>query len=339
MNCLAAAAVATLLLAAGEPQVAPEHHAKLDPVWSLHGAWHGVATDDASGAIYALALRGKAIQVDADGKVVREFALPPAQGSILRLAHVRAGGDPVLLAFGVWQDQVKAYDPTGKELWAYPGGRSQGIDDVRAADLDGDGTDETIVGFNGGGVHLLDKKGRLLWRSSTDGAWHVDAGSVLGDGHPQVVGSSGGGKIHVFGRDGKQFADIDAGCYVYMVRVKGASAPTEGSTVVVGCHPGGRGQILRAISGDGTRKWSIDLPGDAQPTVDSIAVTPDRKLMAAANQGGTVYVVEVETGTIVATVSDQGTAPELAWATVKGEDSPLLLVASGLELNAFRLLR
>ena len=143
----------------------------------------------------------------------------------------------------------------------------------------------------------------------------------------------------MFGRDGKQLADIDAGCFAYMVRVLRAPAPTEGSTIVVGCNPGGRAQSVRAISAAGAQKWSIDLPSDAQPTVDSIAVTPDRKLIAAANHGGTVYVIEVETGEIVATVSDQGHAPELAWATVKGEDSPLLLVASGLELNAYRFNR
>ena len=150
------ASIAALLLATGDPQVAPEYHAKLDPVWSLRGAWHGVATDDASGAIYALAWRGKAVEVDATGSVVRELTLPGVQGSTLRLAHLGAGGQVALLAFRVWSDQVKAYDLAGKELWTYPGGRSDGIDDVWPADLDGDGTDETIVGFNGRGVHALD---------------------------------------------------------------------------------------------------------------------------------------------------------------------------------------
>src|SRR5262249_48332879 len=152
------------------------------------------------------------------GNVVRELLLPGADGSMLRLARLRPGGDRVLLAFGVWRPQLKAYDPSGKELWAYPGARSVAIDDVWAADLDGDGLDETIIGYNAGaGVDVVDNEGKLLWKSTAIGdVWHVHAGAALGDGHRQVVTSSAAGNVHVFGRDGRQFADRDAGCYAGM---------------------------------------------------------------------------------------------------------------------------
>jgi len=218
LNVVAAVAIATAPLATSGQAGTPSSPRLSTVAWSLRGPWHGVATDGTSGTIYALGQNGKGIEVDPSGIIRRELVLPGADGSMLRLARFRLGGERFLLAFGVWRPQLRAYDSSGKEQWAYPGQGTDAIDDVWAADLDGDGLDETIVGYNGrAGVDVL-------------------------------------------------------------------------------------------------------------------------KLLAAATKGGTVYVFDIA-GRVVASVSDQGASPEIAWTQVKGEGSPLLPVASGLELNAYRLPR
>src|SRR5207302_1653292 len=144
-----------------------------------------------------------------------------------------AAGSKGLLTFSVWGQDLEAWDLTGKRLWTYP--RQDGIDDVWAADLDGDGVDEVIVGFNGNtGLHVLNAKGELLWKSAGIGnVWHVCAGDVEGAGKPQVVTTSAAGKVHLFSGSGEKTADLDAGFYANMVRIGRPSAKDSKALIFV----------------------------------------------------------------------------------------------------------
>ena len=53
----------------------------------------------------------------------------------------------------------------------------EGIDDVWAADLDGDGIDEVIVGYNGGAACMFfAADGKRLWkRTDLANVWHVNS--------------------------------------------------------------------------------------------------------------------------------------------------------------------
>ncbi|QDV16494.1 hypothetical protein Pan153_11240 [Gimesia panareensis] len=94
-----------------------------------------------------------------------------------------------------WQD-ASLIDHSGQTLWTYGG--SPAVDDMDAADTDGDGIAEFVVGHNGsGGVHLLDKSGRLLWKQSDGNVWHVEFVDTDGDGVVEIVHSNAGGEITV----------------------------------------------------------------------------------------------------------------------------------------------
>lgn len=94
-----------------------------------------------------------------------------------------------------WQD-ASLIDHSGQTLWTYGG--SPAVDDMDAADTDGDGIAEFVVGHNGsGGVHLLDKSGRLLWKQSDGNVWHVKFVDTDGDGVVEIVHSNAGGEITV----------------------------------------------------------------------------------------------------------------------------------------------
>lgn len=121
------------------------------------------------------------------------------------------------------QRAVEGRDSGGELLWSYPSdkdGQIWGVNDVCSADLDGDGLDELIIGYNGGtGLHVLDSQGHLLWKN-TDRAnvWHVAAGDVDGDAKPEVLSTCVTGKVRVFSADGKHLRDLDPEFYAHMVR-------------------------------------------------------------------------------------------------------------------------
>jgi hypothetical protein len=81
------------------------------------------------------------------GKKTREIRFPGGVGWTLRPATFGDDGAKAPLTFSHWLGELNAYDFSGKPLWSYP--RASGIDDVWAGDLDGDGWDEGIVGYNG----------------------------------------------------------------------------------------------------------------------------------------------------------------------------------------------
>jgi len=260
----------------------------------------------------------------------------------LRLADLASEKGMALLTFGVWGAKLSVYELNGKQLWSYPS--AAGINDIQAIDLNGDKVDEVIVGYNGGtGLHVLNSKGQLLWKSTAIGnVWHVDAGDVLGEGTLQVVTTSAVGKVHIFGSDGKKRKDMDVGFYANMVRVGKVYQKDKNTTILVAGSALGDGakqktEIISAFSGDGTRKWSLELPAGTPPYVDSASLASEKTWLAVGMRGGQVHVVDVEKGQIIATVNDQGVRPEVGWAAGKDVGAPLLLVATGSKLNAFRV--
>jgi hypothetical protein len=339
LGCFLAVMLAAFLVDASVAQEKGSALKGLEQAWSLEGAWTGVVSDENKGVVYTLGLGGKCVEVDLTGKKQREINIPQDSGAVVRLANLSRDGGKALLTFTAWSGELRAYDLNGKKLWSYP----SGIDDVWVSDLDGDGSDKVIVGYNGNtGLHVLDSKGQLLWKSTAIGnVWHVCAGNVWGERDPQVVTTSAAGKIHVFGSDGKKRKDLDAGCYASMVRVGKLSEKDKAATIlVVGAaldEGANQKTILAALSGDGAKKWSVELPAGTSPHVDSAYVAPGKSWLAVGMRGGQVHVVGIEKGEIIASVSDQGMSPEVVWATSKDAGVPLLLVATGSKLNAFRV--
>jgi thiol-disulfide isomerase/thioredoxin len=326
--------------AADQAKAAAPKSEGLEPVWSVSGAYRSVTTDPKGRSIFAVDSRGRCNVLDPDGKTIRTFPMKVGgNGPIARVARL-AGGSEGFFVFGGWGPSVTALKGDGTKLWEEVGG--QGVDDVWAADIDGDGADEAIVGYNGStGLHAFSPEGKRLWkRTDLGNVWNVTAGDLDGDGKPEVVSTSASGQIHISApKDGAPLASFDAGIYATEVRIAPgrAKAPSKGDLLIVaGSDREQRGEAILAIGGDHMALWLTKLPAPVA-SCQCLTVSPDGTRAALGFQGGRVCVVDLGSGRILGQVTGQGFNPMVAWA-VRGDGADdLLVVSASVAVNAFRV--
>jgi peroxiredoxin len=305
---------------------------ELKSTWTYDGGWSGVVTDPKSSVVYAISPAGSVVVLDAAGKERSKHEMEVA-GTTLRLAEISKGDEPELLNFGRWSSDLIAANVDGNQIWSYPQG--DGIDDVWAADLDGDGQDEVIVGFNGGtGLHVLDAAGKPRWKNTDLGnVWHVSAGDMDGDGTLEVVTTSAQGDAHVFAANGEHVKDISMPLYANMIRTAKIDGADKAAVAVV-AGSGEAGEELTAVDLAGKSRWTIQLPLVETAHVDSMSIATDKPWAAVGMRDGLIHVVVLSSGEVIAHARDQGQRPEVAWLQREGQ-SPLLLVANGDAVQAF----
>ncbi|MFQ5810626.1 MAG: hypothetical protein ACE5JM_13500, partial [Armatimonadota bacterium] len=128
------------------------------------------------------------------------------------------------------------------------GGRSPGVNDMAAGDMDGDGSLEYIVGFNGGGgVHLVETDGTRLWRQPEGNVWHVEMLDTDGDGSLEIVHSNAGGQMTVRDSQGAVVTQARPGPYFSGFSI--CRWPTAGSSE-------------HALLAEDDTIWLFDFAGD-----------------------------------------------------------------------------
>ncbi len=112
---------------------------------------------------------------------------------------------------GEWAIDPSLIDHNGNTVWTY----GSGVDDMASGDMDGDGTAEYAVGFNGGaGVHFLNKDGKLVSKLSDGNVWHVEIVDTNRDGLAEVVHSNAAGHMIIRDREGKIIRQIKPNPYL-----------------------------------------------------------------------------------------------------------------------------
>ena len=86
----------------------------------------------------------------------------------------------------------------------------QGVDDMAAGALDGDGRLDFVVGYNGGsGVARYDAGGHELWRQDDSNVWHVEIVDTDADGVAEIVHSNAAGKLTIRDASGRVVRRLD----------------------------------------------------------------------------------------------------------------------------------
>ncbi|MGA2278947.1 MAG: redoxin domain-containing protein [Verrucomicrobiota bacterium] len=190
-----------------------------------------------------------------------------------------------LLGYSNWGHDVTVMDHSGKKLWSVSA--SAGVDGAHWGDLNGDGTDEMIVGMNGGGgLQAWSAEGNKLWSADLGNVWNQAIVSATRDQPARVFATEAGGSVRMFDAQGKPQATLrpNGGYYAQMAACRTADktiqiAAINGDNAVafdetgkvawttsaIGNHAGWRTSSFAVgdLKGDGTQEWAfIDGSGN-----------------------------------------------------------------------------
>jgi len=259
--------------------------------------------------------------LDAAGGVIKKVPLPEEFASVTFIEfgrHKELGAR--LLGLSSWGTGVYVADKDGKLAWDYP--VSTGINGAHWGDLNGDGSDELVVGINGfGGVHALDPNGDALWKvRSITNVWN-HAVIAMADGQPaRVIATEAGGRIYIFDEDGNKLNTIQP-LGNYYADLNAARVDTNGRIQILASGDGMRSNVIVACDEAGVVAWNVpnvrsiqdwteetvasgDVDGDGvaewvfhDTTGKLLAVTPDGEQRAAYRSARNTDLTDVLGGT------------------------------------------
>ncbi len=301
----------------------------------------GIVSDPERGVVYALAPAFKAgefkrcVQINELGKIEREFSIDGGN-IVLRGAHLHNDVSRDLLSYTRWTSPLRAVDTNGKTLWTYA--QDGSIDDVWAADLNGDGLDEVIIGFNGDqGMHVLDNHGQKLWVWQGPDIGNIDRVTAVdfrGDGSANVVvfAQDEDRALAIFDSNGKRLPNLHyPEEYSPFFRALNLSSTGRQQGMLV--SKSGKKRI-GALKADGNLAWEfpmalgIFLPDDEEPA-------PKKPWFVLHNLS--FLVVDTSAGKIIAKTDKYESQAKSCWLLPKGESSPLLLRSTTSGIEAFRI--
>ncbi len=301
----------------------------LEGAWSHKGFWTSVASTQDGRRIYTLKTPGEVVELDSQGNTVGTTLIGGNRGMSLRVARL-AGNDVAFLTFGFpGENAVRAFQADGTELWSFA--EADAVNDVCAADLNGDGLDEIAISYNAStGIRVLNHSGELLWKDTRFGnVWHLTAG-VFEKGGQRQVATSANSKIHVYEADGQDLQDLSPGFHAHLVRTWRREGDHPDAVLIAGTDAGRF--KLAALTLPGKIEWSIELPARAQRA----AAAGQRPWLAISLGDGSVRVIDLVTTKEIARVGGHGGNADVAWLEV-GDGEPQLFVTDSKSLASYRV--
>jgi hypothetical protein len=206
----------------------------------------------------------------------------------------------MLLGYSNWGNEVIVVDTNGTTLLDYK--TTSGVDGAHFGDLDGDGSDELIIGMNGdGGLHAVSYDGKLIWKVSGIGnVWNQAVAASRDPNKTLVFATEAGGTIRVYDSIGhkvrtlrplrKYYAQMTAAIIDANDDIQVVAIGDKGT--VVGFNP--EGDIAWTTSGPKHSSWRMtnfacgDIDGDGrkdwaflEANGDLVIATPDGTKLAS----------------------------------------------------------
>ncbi|MGQ9555569.1 MAG: FG-GAP-like repeat-containing protein [Anaerolineae bacterium] len=241
---------------------------------------------------------------------------------------------------------VSAIDLSGRLLWQYqvPYYKRDGIVRVLlAADLNGDGCDEVIVGAENWHYYALDREGKLLWQyESVHASTAAAVADVDGDGQPELLAGTEYYWWHCVSAQGKRKWQHNTVYGPGVTAVATFAGDDAGKLIAFGCVDGsvqvvdheGRLRFVLPTADQVTGLAVADLDGDS------------REELVVASASNNVYAIK-DDGNVMWRQHFQDTPRHLCLLAMPGKQKEIVVVeddgllhrlgADGKELSSFSI--
>ncbi len=246
----------------GEPKDAPEipesslvdspEKMALSAAWivdDVEGQSLSVADWDANGAddVLVVGYDDKLRIVSLDGKVLETVDLPEETEFVALGRHPQGLR---LLAYSNWGDKVTVLDRKGATVWTYPS--EDGVNGAHWGDLDGDGTDEMVVGMNGnGGLYAVSAEGKKLWQvTAIANVWNQAVISAAENSPARVVVTEADGTVQIYDSKGGLLKTLNP-LGKYFSAMATHREARDGAIQIIASH-----DVTAAFNEEGVVAWS-----------------------------------------------------------------------------------
>jgi hypothetical protein len=159
--------------------------------------------------------------LDLTGQLRKEIHFSKSLFCPIEVARMDAAGDYAYLTRDEsWFSPATLLDKDGRVSWTYGGGVQSfhllsAVDDSVAGDIYGDGTLSVVMGLNGGGgLILVNREGKTVWKKKEGNVWHVETLDTNGDGREEILHSNAQGQLLVRNANGDVIAEYLPGHYI-----------------------------------------------------------------------------------------------------------------------------
>jgi hypothetical protein len=220
---------------------------------------------------------------DSTGRMLWQQRPVEHEVAAMTVASLQRGGPKLFLAAGTF-NSCGGVDPAGRAAFRADASHRPTV--ILAADLDGDGTSEVLLGGSDNYVHLHGANGRRHWMHNVGGQVSgIVVADVNGDGKPEIIVATAelGYNLLVLDARGKRLWQAKAGEEINALAVGKISGQRDVEIIV-----GTDGSKVQVFDGRGNRTAEAGVPGHVARLSLCPSGRPGKSEIIAALKNGSV---------------------------------------------------
>ncbi|MCK4846236.1 MAG: VCBS repeat-containing protein [Deltaproteobacteria bacterium] len=142
-----------------------------------------------------------------DPSVVNSSVYFEDDADFVEVIDVEGDGVEEFMGRGCWCKPPIVIDSAGETIWKYDRAGDKVVDMV-AADMDGDGELEFVSALRDGGLRIIDRNDKKIFKKKTSPVRHLEVADVDGDGRLDIIFTTIGGQVMVVDSLGKWLSTV-----------------------------------------------------------------------------------------------------------------------------------